>query len=342
MEKRYQVFVSSTYEDLIEERNEVIQALLELDCIPTGMEYFPAADETQWDFIKKLIEESDYYIVLIAGKYGSVDERGISYTQKEYEYALKCGIPTIAFIHFDTESLISSKTEKDADKIKKLEDFKSLVKKKLCKFWKTTQELGAVVSRSISQAKKNYPRTGWVRADSISESSEKEIAHLYRQIALLERKLEESNKFIESTKQNFEDLAEGEDKLQINVDVKTGQWGKEKTKREKIETTWNEINYQLLPKLIDSIRLSVFKLTLNYVATQMFLNRKIGEQFERDVKVIVTKEFMETVRIQLTLLEIIRIYDEEIIEDEETKFIKKIGLTSKGKEALLALRAVKK
>jgi len=104
----------------------------------------------------------------------------------------------------------------------------------------------------------------------------------------------------------------------------------------------NEINYQLLPKLIDSIRLSVFKLTLNYVATQMFLNRKIGEQFERDVKVIVTKEFMETVRIQLTLLEIIRIYDEEIIEDEETKFIKKIGLTSKGKEALLALRAVKK
>lgn len=87
MEKRYQVFVSSTYQDLIPERIEVIQALLELDCIPCGMEYFPAADETQWDFIKKLIDESDYYIVVIAGKYGSVDETGKSYTQKEYEYA---------------------------------------------------------------------------------------------------------------------------------------------------------------------------------------------------------------------------------------------------------------
>jgi hypothetical protein len=50
--KRYQVFVSSTYEDLKEERNEVLQALLELDCIPCGMEYFPATDDTQWNYIK--------------------------------------------------------------------------------------------------------------------------------------------------------------------------------------------------------------------------------------------------------------------------------------------------
>ena len=48
MDKRYQVFVSSTYMDLREERQEVIQALLELDCIPSGMELFPASDETQW------------------------------------------------------------------------------------------------------------------------------------------------------------------------------------------------------------------------------------------------------------------------------------------------------
>jgi hypothetical protein len=47
-EKRYQVFVSSTFQDLQEERQEVIQALLELDCIPSGMELFPAANEDQW------------------------------------------------------------------------------------------------------------------------------------------------------------------------------------------------------------------------------------------------------------------------------------------------------
>lgn len=47
MDKRYQVFISSTYADLQDERQEVIQALLELDCIPAGMELFPAASEDQ-------------------------------------------------------------------------------------------------------------------------------------------------------------------------------------------------------------------------------------------------------------------------------------------------------
>jgi hypothetical protein len=60
MDKRYQVFVSSTYVDLIPERNEVMQALLELKCMPAGMELFPAANETQWNWIKKVIDESDY------------------------------------------------------------------------------------------------------------------------------------------------------------------------------------------------------------------------------------------------------------------------------------------
>jgi hypothetical protein len=47
MEKRYQVFVSSTFSDLQEERQEIIQALLELKCIPAGMELFPAANDDQ-------------------------------------------------------------------------------------------------------------------------------------------------------------------------------------------------------------------------------------------------------------------------------------------------------
>jgi hypothetical protein len=76
MDKRYQVFVSSTYEDLIEERLEVMKALLELDCIPCGMEYFPAANEDAWTFIKKLIDVCDYYVVIVGGKYGSKEFGG--------------------------------------------------------------------------------------------------------------------------------------------------------------------------------------------------------------------------------------------------------------------------
>ncbi|EQA2051359.1 DUF4062 domain-containing protein, partial [Escherichia coli] len=101
MDKRYQVFVSSTFADLEEERQEVMQALLELDCMPAGMELFPATNSDQWSLIKKIIDDSDYYIVILAGRYGSIGPDGISYTEMEYRYALETGKPVIGFIHKD-------------------------------------------------------------------------------------------------------------------------------------------------------------------------------------------------------------------------------------------------
>ena len=82
MDKRYQVFVSSTFKDLEEERKHIIQTLMEMDCIPAGMELFPAADEEQWDFIKKVINDCDYYLLLIGGRYGSLSPEGIGYTER--------------------------------------------------------------------------------------------------------------------------------------------------------------------------------------------------------------------------------------------------------------------
>lgn len=61
MDKRYQVFVSSTYTDLKEERRVVIETLMKVDCMPAGMELFPASDEEQLNFIKRVIDDCDYY-----------------------------------------------------------------------------------------------------------------------------------------------------------------------------------------------------------------------------------------------------------------------------------------
>ena len=99
MDKRYQVFVSSTYADLKEERQHVLQALMEMDCIPAGMELFPAADEEQWEFIKKVIDDCDYYLLIIGGRYGSTTDDGISYTEKEFDYAVENGLKVVALIH---------------------------------------------------------------------------------------------------------------------------------------------------------------------------------------------------------------------------------------------------
>lgn len=340
MEKRYQVFVSSTYQDLIVERIEVIQALLELDCIPVGMEYFPAADDTQWDFIKKLIDESDYYVVIIAGMYGSEDENGISYTQKEYEYAISKGIPIISFIQKNVEELPSSKTEKEFEKIKKLESFKENAKKKLCKFYITHQELGAVVSRSISQAKKNYPRTGWIRADSVSETSEKEIVQLYKKIENLEKQLNEKPNFY---KTEIDNLSQGDEEIENFINLSYGWYNDLKTERKKIKITWNQIAYYSFPKLIENNTTeNVFKSSISSCLREHYLNLNLDQKINGNLRIAVSNDFYQTIKLQFQLLGMITFYEQEIIKEEKIKLIKTVTLTDKGKEKLINLRAILK
>src|SRR6266403_5592741 len=161
MERRYQVFVSSTYEDLKEERQEVIQALFELDCFPAGMELFPATAEDQWTLIKKVIDDSDYYIVIIGGKYGSRAPSGIGYVQMEYEYATSRGKPVIGFIHQDPGAIQSSKTEQTRKDKDQLANFREIVKKKQCKYWSTKSDLSAKIAISLTKLIKSNPAVGW-------------------------------------------------------------------------------------------------------------------------------------------------------------------------------------
>ena len=166
MKKKYTVFVSSTYEDLKEERQEVMRVLLEADCIPCGMEYFPATEDSTLDFIKKIIDDCDYYVLILGNKYGSTDSSGQSYTEKEYLYAQEKGIPTLSFIRNNLNSLPLELCEDNTKKKKRLKQFRELAKKnKICKFWSNKDELARRVLQSISQIIKDAPGAGWVRAD---------------------------------------------------------------------------------------------------------------------------------------------------------------------------------
>jgi hypothetical protein len=150
---------------------EVMTALLELDCIPCGMEYFPASDETQWSFIQRLIDRCDYYVVIIGGLYGSLAPDGLSYTQKEYEYAVSKGIPTLAFTYHNVQKLPRKHRERDEKKKRKLKQFVELVKGHLCKEWRNADHLAGVVTRSLNQLISTRPRAGWVRANSFARGT---------------------------------------------------------------------------------------------------------------------------------------------------------------------------
>ena len=175
--KRYQVFISSTYADLLEERGRVIEAIFNLNCIPAGMQSFPAMDEDLFEYIKREIDDSDYFLLIIGGRYGSVDHNGISWTEREYDYAVQKGIPVIAFIHKDFTILPINKTDQNDKKRKKLISFKRKVSNgNVIKYWSNADHLELEVTSSLLHVFEIRPRAGWVRADlNVSIESQQEV-----------------------------------------------------------------------------------------------------------------------------------------------------------------------
>jgi hypothetical protein len=210
MDKRYQVFVSSTYADLKEERQKVIQAVIEMDCIPAGMELFPATDEEQFQFIKQVVDDCDYYLLIIGGRYGSTTTEGISYTEKEYDYAISKKLKVIALIHENPGEIPFDKSEQDPALRDKLRAFREKASTgRLVKFWKSADQLPGLVTASLAHAMKMFPAIGWIRANkAASEELLTEINDLRKQNAQLQAAVGEFRPIIEN-------LARLEDKIEL-------------------------------------------------------------------------------------------------------------------------------
>lgn len=257
MDKRYQVFVSSTYADLKEERSEVIKTLMQMDCVPAGMELFPAMDEEQLEFIKKVIDDCDYYLLIIGGRYGTVTKEGISFTEKEYDYAVSKGLKVVALIHGKPEQIPSGKTDDSATARKKLDAFRERTKKgRLVQFWTKIDELPGKVAVSMMATIKNYPAIGWVRASHLDQTNElltelnavrKQNEHLRLEVEKLTERLAGAKE--ENTGDHILDLSSMKDTVTIK-----GRYAPEGTKQTipwEHDFSWEEIFMLLGPHLLD-------------------------------------------------------------------------------------------
>ena len=252
MDKRYQVFVSSTYSDLKEERGKVMQTIMALDCIPAGMELFPAIDEEQFEFIKKIIDDCDYYILIVGGRYGSISEDGISYTEKEYDYAVSKNIPVLAFLHNDIKNLTFEKSEANPEAREKLQSFRDKVSKgRLVQFWNNADELNGKVAVSLMKTIKIYPAVGWVRANLQSNTeSLQEINTLRKEIDNLKQ-----GQTTISQKQsvNIQDIAGLDEKIVINGNVleETDEEDDVFVKKWNRSFKWSEIFIAIAPTFLE-------------------------------------------------------------------------------------------
>ncbi|MBV7568880.1 DUF4062 domain-containing protein [Pseudomonas sp. PDM27] len=191
MSKKYQVFISSTYQDLVEEREQVIKAVLEMGHIPVGMEMFSAADEEQWKIIARQIDEIDYYAVIVAHRYGSVTPEGIGYTEKEYDYAIEKGVPILGFVIDNSAPWPRDRCETETKAQQRLASFKIKVKSRLVNFWSSKDDLHGKFSISLMKAITGNPRTGWIRADQVTGAEvTKELTRLSSENASLREQIE--------------------------------------------------------------------------------------------------------------------------------------------------------
>ncbi|MFP9114882.1 DUF4062 domain-containing protein [Flavobacterium sp. RHBU_3] len=198
-DKKLQVFVSSTYIDLKEERQAAVEAILSAGHIPAGMELFSAGDESQMTVIKRWIDESDVYLLILGGRYGSVEPTsGKSYTHLEYEYAIEQGKPLFAVVinqpALDQKVKANGMTVIEQDSPHLLKEFKSQVLSNLVKFFDDKKDIKLAVHETLSEFNYRKELTGWVRGDNAVNTGllAEEIARLTKENSDLRIELSKS------------------------------------------------------------------------------------------------------------------------------------------------------
>lgn len=262
IEKREQVFVSSTFKDLIDERRAVIQTLLEADCIPSGMELFPASDSEKWDLIKGVIDLCDYYVVIVGGRYGSLDDvEQLSYTEMEFDYAVKTKKPVMGFLHGNPGKLPGDKLDLDKELREKLDAFRDKIEKKMVKYWHEPGDLPAQVALAVMQIRKSHPAIGWIRAsEAMTPAVKSELAELRAKVRELSADLHEEQRHNASAVDPA-NLAQGEVVAplictidfhwQRTIDAGEAYSHNRARARWTVNPSWNDVLKHLGPELMD-------------------------------------------------------------------------------------------
>ncbi|MHC3771823.1 DUF4062 domain-containing protein [Pantoea agglomerans] len=322
MDKRYQVFVSSTFKDLEQERSAVIQTLMEMDCIPAGMELFPAIDEQQWEFIKKIIDDCDYYLLIIAGRYGTTTSEGKSYTEMEFDYAIEKGKRAVVLVHSDLASLPIGKSEPDPIARQKLDDFiKRATNGRLMKTWSNADDLAGKVSVSLQKTIKTYPAIGWVRADKITNNEAlSDLMDLTKENENLKKALFEVKQ--QSGFHYSGEIADLDSTFELHYSVcpSNNYYGEETKHTETV--TWKSLYHFLSPYIHKHVKTSDL-----YEKLTQKIDRE--QNIDHDSYVSIDESDLLTIEIQFAALGLI---------DIENGLWK---LTPKGVEKMLDVRIVK-
>jgi hypothetical protein len=202
MDKKLQVFVSSTYIEMKAERQAAVETILKARHIPAGMELFVAGDKSQLDVIKQWIQDSDVFMLILGGRYGSIEPlSGKSYIQVEYEFAASNNKPLFAVVMNDdclqekVKAIGTRAIEQDHPDL--LKKFKELVTSKMCSFFSNVSEIKLAVYESLNEIQRSREAelVGWVRASDVTDPAplSAQIGQLQQDNLILREKLAQAS-----------------------------------------------------------------------------------------------------------------------------------------------------
>ncbi len=205
------------------------------------MEIFPAADATPWDLIKTVIADSDYYVLIVGGRYGSTGPEGISYTEMEYDFAHELGKPIIGFVHGEPDLIPAGKSEMEPEARRRLDDFRNKIAKKHFKTWITKDQLKSTLITSLVYTIRTNPQQGWVRNQGLdNQELLTRLAQLQAKFDLLSAEAEELKKIACLNSENKK-YADGQDQF----DLYFGWKDYKKSKAYRKTLSWDNIFYML-------------------------------------------------------------------------------------------------
>ncbi|MEE4251151.1 MAG: DUF4062 domain-containing protein [Alcanivoracaceae bacterium] len=307
-DKKYQVFVSSTYADLQDARQELMMALLSMGMIPTGMELYPSEQNNQWPMIQKVINECDYYVVLVGGRYGSLSPIGLSYTHREYVYAATKKKPVIAFLHDHPELLPQDCRETSREGDVRFRDFRKLVQEKAAIFrhWSSPADLAEVVRKSMPLLIRQNPAPGWVRAGQVADLSQvREVQDLKKRIEDLER---EKNELTAGWRPPLETLARGSDNVTLQYSCNAYIKGDCKVTMADSKMTWDQVFAAVGPQMMNEVPEAVMREALEEAIAARALSdvQQVLPKAHAVRNVVLSTASFNQVKIQLRALGLIR------------------------------------
>jgi hypothetical protein len=265
--KCYQAFISATFPDMRGARQALMPPMLASGLIPTGLDSAAAECNTLLPVIQTLIDSSDYFILIVGGRYGTLSPMGLSEIHREYIFAATKRKPIIAFIHDNPSELSEAQREPTREGQVRRDDFVRLLEEKVvCYRWSTEAGLNALAGKVIPNFIRDHQAVGWVRADQVGEGLGASSEALKARIEMLEKEREEA---FNQARPPLRTLARGGDRVALDYSCNVYEGGDCKLATVTTKISWDQAFSCVAPLMLNPVAESVLQKAL-----EGFIGRK--------------------------------------------------------------------